>query len=385
MKKKTYIIVTIFILLSLILGLYWLSIAITCLFLLLIGKQILVGLITFNLIKKLVNVLFSFALIVCIAIGIRVFVADIYLIPSSSMENTLYPKDVILVNKLKYGPKTPQSPYEIPWVNIFYYVKDNSKKAIEAKKWTEKRLSGTSEIEQGDVIVFKNRQVMVKRCVAVAGDTFKIVNGTVFTNGEKYKTALHIRKTYQFKLTNTSQFYHQLDTLQLEVYVNSSRELGDNWKQATLSVQEAEKIKSLKEVSAFKLKTTNKPIQAKKFPWYKEKKWTLDNFGAIILPTRGMKIKLTEESFQLYSSTLRDYEQVKLKEKKGKFYLNNKQVTTYVFKHDYYFMMGDNRHDSYDSRYLGMIPKELMIGKVSCVLFSNKDDVFQWSRLFKAV
>lgn len=388
MKKKSYLIIAILIILPLIMGLFWLSIAIASLFLLYIVKQFLIGLIAVNPIKKTVNTLFSFALIVIITIAVRVFVADIYLIPSSSMENTLYPKDVILVNKLTYGPSLPKSPYEIPWINIFYYLKDSSKKAIAQKKWPEKRLSGTSEVKQGDVIVFKRfdkGMFLVKRCVATPGDTLTIIDGKIWNSKIKKDMVTNIRNTYEFKMNDIDKFEFQLDSLKLNIEALESRNSHDNWMKAKLSSQEFQLLKSFTSIDSIQQKIETKSIKANMFPWYKKKNWTLDNYGPLIIPKKGMTIKLNHDTFNFYQKILKNYEKVFLKRKNGKFYIKDNLVTTYTFKKDYLFMMGDNRHESYDSRYFGMTPKAKVIGKVQCVLFSNKDDTFQWNRLFKGV
>ncbi|WP_187269415.1 signal peptidase I, partial [Algibacter pacificus] len=116
-----------------------------------------------------------------IVVALKIFVFGVFKIPSSSMKNALFPKDVILVNKLKYGPRLPRSPFDIPFVNIGYYFNENAKKRFKEYWWPYKRLSGTASIEQGDVIVFNSPWekdfILVKRCVAISGDTLHIENG----------------------------------------------------------------------------------------------------------------------------------------------------------------------------------------------------------------
>ncbi|MCB4807943.1 S26 family signal peptidase [Tamlana sp. 62-3] len=137
-KKKYLILVLLFVVLT-IYGVFWLGGTILIIALLYLSINYLLSLIKNIFIKKLCKGIFSFLIFLFVAIGIRVFVVDIYLIPSSSMENTLYPKDVILVNKLKYGPNLPKSPYEIPWVNLYYLLQDNSKEAVTKRIWPVKR------------------------------------------------------------------------------------------------------------------------------------------------------------------------------------------------------------------------------------------------------
>lgn len=385
-KKSDCVLIVMSIVLS-VLGMFWLCIAIIMFALVYWGINYLIALIKKNFITKLCKVAFSFLMLICIAISIRVFIADIYLIPSSSMANTLYPNDVILVNKLKYGPNLPHSPYEIPWVNIYFYLKDNSKESVQKKIWKPKRLSGTSEIKQGDIMVFKrldNGPFMVKRCVAIAGDDFKIVNGNIYTNNKLYTKPEHIRNTYTFKLKKTRAFYRVIDSLNIESHFYTDKSNG-NWKLAKLSFLEAEKLKHLSSIDSLHLKTASSPIKSKMFPFYQEKKWTLDNYGSIKTPKQGMKIVLNDDTFKLYKEILENHENTTIKKQKDNFYVDGKTIKSYTFKKNYYFMMGDNRNDSRDSRYIGFIPEEKIVGKVSCVLFSNKDDKFQWNRLFKGV
>lgn len=385
-KKRLWALVLILAVLF-FLRLCWFAIFIFTVVFLYWGINYLLTSIKYNFLKKTCKSLFSFLMILVIAISIRVFVADIYLIPSSSMTNTLYPNDVILVNKLKYGPNLPQSPYEIPWVNIYYYLKDSSKEAIHKKKWQSKRLSGISNIKQGDIVVFKRRDegtLMVKRCVAIAGDSFKIVNSHIYTNNKLYPTPEHIRNKYTFKLENPRDFYKTIDSLNIETDVYSEKNEG-NWKLSELSHLEAEKLMHLNSIDSFHLKIADAPIRSKMFPWYQEKNWTLDNYGSIVIPKQGMKISLTNDTFNLYKEIIENYENTTIKKQKEVFFVDGKIITSYTFKKNYYFMMGDNRNDSQDSRYIGFIPEEKIVGKVSCVLFSNKDDRFQWNRLFKGV
>ncbi|MCB4807945.1 signal peptidase I [Tamlana sp. 62-3] len=329
-------------------------------------------------------------MILFIVINVRILIADIYLIPSSSMENTLYPKDVILVNKLKYGPNLPRSPYEIPWVNLYYLLQDNSKEAVTKKRWPAKRLAGASHVKQGDVIVFKNFSkdvVFVKRCAAIAGDTLKIKNGEVITNNNLYDAAEHIRNNYAFKIKSPKGFYNTIDSLNIDTHFYSLKSDG-YWKEAELSYLEIEKLKGLNLIDSVQKKTDVYILDEKKLYGRggENQAWTLDNYGPVVVPRAGMEIQLTNEAFRLYRGLIKHNENVFIKRKKNNtFHVNGKRITSYTFKKNYYFMLGDNRKQSRDSRYFGFLPEEKIIGKVSCVLFSNKDDKFQWNRLFKGV
>lgn len=385
-KTKHLILIAILILFA-ILGLSWLSIFILTVSLLYIGINYLISLVKYSFLKNLCNSIFSFLMIIIIAISIRIFLADIYLIPSSSMENTLYINDVVFVNKLKYGPNLPRSPYEIPWVNLFYYLKDNSKETVQKKIWSQKRLSGTSSMKQGDLVVFKrmdNNDFLVKRCVAGPGDSFKIVNSKIYTNNKLFYTPKGVLSRYTFKLKSPIAFKKAMDSLYIKTHVYSKHN-DDDWKTAKLSSLEAEELKHSNSIDSLHIMLADSPIKSKMFPWYQNKKWTLDNYGTIIIPKNGMQIQLTYDAFNLYKFIIKSYENVDIIKRDNIFLVKGKIISTYTFKKNYYFMMGDNRNDSRDSRYFGFIPEEKIVGKVSNILFSFKDNHFQWDRVFKEI
>ncbi|WP_345004359.1 signal peptidase I [Snuella lapsa] len=338
-----------------------------------------------KLIKKTLKGIWTFFFIFLIVIGTKLFMVDIYIIPSASMNNTLYTNDVILVNKLKYGPKLPRSPFEIPWINIAFYFNDRAKQRINEKWWIYKRLSGTINIKNGDVVVFtmfKDDMVIVKRCMGIAGDTLAIRRGDVYIGENILSPSNQILNTYEFSVNNRRVFYNKLDSIDLNIALNRTR---SNHFRTTLSLQEKSELERLGDVKGLKKVTDTLTSKSEVYPNSEYNCWNRDEYGPFVVPKKGMTISLTLENYALYHKAINEHEKVSIKTKEDKYTVNGTEVTTYTFKQNYYFMMGDNRNGSMDSRVWGIVPEERIIGKVQCVLWSNYQDTFQWNRFFKKV
>lgn len=298
------------------------------------------------------------------------------------MEGTLQNGDIILVNKLKYGPRLPRSPLEIPWVNILFYLTRNKETLNRKAYWSYKRLSGSTDIQNRDVVVFdmfEDNMVIVKRCMGIAGDTLEISDGEVFVNGNFFNPTKNVKNNYRLKNVVDVNLQNKMRSLNIR---SNLKRINKNWFEAVLSIQEKNMLENEGLIDSVKiiLDTT-----ITRFPKSEILHWTLDNYGPYIIPKKGMTINLNQINFDLYKKAINDHENINIEEKNGRYYFNGKEITAYTFKHDYYFMMGDNRKGSQDSRYWGLVPENRIIGKVQCVLFSNSRDEFQWERLFKKV
>lgn len=340
-----------------------------------------------RILKKVLTGVFKLFLFTTLVLSLKIFVFGVFKVPSSSMKNALFPKDVILVNKLKYGPRLPRSPFDIPLVNIGYYLNENAKKRIKEYWWPYKRLPGTTDIKQGDVIVFNSLWekdfILVKRCVAISGDTLHIKNGIVYNNEKAFKINTEKHK-YRFEIQDKKTFRNTLNSLGLN-HVNLIKSKNKTILKAKLSQNEVDVIKNLKSVKNFQLiLDTFKPNQ-KLLAKLPTKNWNYDNMGPFVIPKKGLQIDLNHDNYLLYKRIINKFENTNIKHIDGKFYIKDKIATIYTFQKNYYFMMGDNRKATSDSRVWGFLPEENVIGKVQYVLFSNFKNKFQWNRLLKGV
>ncbi len=337
--------------------------------------------------KKALKFILRLLFLILVILSFKIFVFGVFRIPSSSMENTLFPKDIILVNKLKYGPRLPRSPFDILFINIAYYYNENARKRFKEYWWPYKRFSGIDTIKKGDVIVFnslfRKDFILVKRCVAVAGDTLQIKNGIVYNNSKVFKVEA-AKYRYKFKVKHKTVFDNAIDSLNLG-HIKFSVIRHNNYLKAILSQDEVEKIKNLESIENFQISLDPYRPKRKFLAKLPNKNWTFDTMGPFVIPKKGLQINLNYENYLLYEKTINKFEKVNIKHDEGKFYVNGEITTTYTFKKNYYFMMGDNRKASSDSRVWGFLPEENIIGKVQCVLFSNYKNKFQWNRLLKSI
>jgi signal peptidase I len=385
-KHQKRIVICIIVLLLLLYQLIWLLIITVSIFLLRFLLLYLIKYINSKLLSKIAKGFTFFIIIFAISISMKLFVFGIFRIPSGSMENTLYTEDIILVNKLTYGPKLPRTPFDIPWINFLFYLNKDARANIDKDWWEYQRFSGIRDMAQDDVLVFQTSRTyfMVKRCVGLPGDNLKIEDGEIFTNNKKDISASTVKEHYNLVVINKKKFYNQLDSLKIEATIYP-RSKFNNELTGTFSGDDYERIKQFQSIESIKKKIENDTLSKNLFLVDNTKKWNVDRMGTFTIPKKGLVIELNENTFNIYKKTLQEFEKVALEKREESYFLDGAKAVNYTFKKDYIFVLGDNRKNSKDSRYIGFIPLESVVGKVQCVLYSNYNDSFNWSRLFKSV
>ncbi|UZR97348.1 signal peptidase I [Chondrinema litorale] len=330
-------------------------------------------------------------LFVAIIISCKIFVTQLFFIPSDSMKSSLQKGDIILVNKISYGARLPKSILEIPVINIISFIffnEEQLKNASDVGWWKYYRMPGFSIVKRNEIIVFNmpnnESKFVVKRAVGLPKDTLKIVDSNVFINNTLINEALSVRKVYSINYNNLFEINQLLDSLSISPIFNST-ELNQI---ISVALNQNQKLTLLKNKSIDSLTTEIEKVDTLNNKFYPNNvnfAWSANNFGPIIIPSKGMHIELNKENYILYEKVINKIEKAHIEELENKYYQNGKEVNSYSFKYDYYFMMGDNRSFSEDSRFWGFVQKKNIVGKVEFILFSKDQKGIKWERMFSEV
>lgn len=345
-----------------------------------------------------------------------------FTIPTSSLEKTLLVGDFLFVSKLNYGPRAPKTTVAFPMVHDTIPIV-GTKSYTNWPKLPYFRFPGFEEVEQNDIVVFNwpvdtvqkffdksgkgfikpidKKSNYVKRAVGLPGDSLAIKDGKVYVNNQALDLPERAKPQYSYIVQGKGKGF-DLRYLYKRYDITGAIGWADREKRqyyfSALSDETVENFKSHPNVeSVTKVINQKGNRESKIFPGSKNVSWNSDNFGAIYIPKKGETVKITAESLPFYKRIIEVYEGREMGitntiEKNGnEISLNRTPITEYTFKQDYYFMMGDNRHNSEDSRYWGFVPENHIVGKPVFIWMSwdsNAEGFFnkiRWERLFTTV
>lgn len=234
------------------------------------------------------------------------------------------------------------------------------------------------------------RENYVKRCIAVAGDELKIVDKQVYINGKAATNPKRIQYSY-FVSHPTGMQISAKKRKELNINEEDVQKVDQYSSVFRLNAEQRDKIEKLGYMVQI-IEDEAGEYDPSIFPHSPEYQWNKDNFGPLVVPAKGMTVQLDSKNIALYEQIIRQYENNELEVKGNKILINGKPATSYTFKMDYYFMMGDNRHNSADSRFWGFVPEDHIVGKASFVwlsvdkfkTWSDKGKI-RWNRMFKKI
>jgi signal peptidase I len=307
------------------------------------------------------------------------------------MENSMLVGDFLFVSKFHYGTRTPRTPLQIPLTHQKIWF-TNIPSYLDWVQLPTFRLPGISEVKREDVVVFNVPRVeennymlpkedwidypvdlktnYIKRCVAISGDILEITA----------KDEINERNLETLGIDPDDYTFMGRPEANKAVY------------QMFLTKAKVDALKALPYIiSVSEDYRTHEGPDVRIFPGSKYTQWNGDTYGPLVIPKEGMKIAVNDSTLSIYGSIIKDYDLNKdVKVENAKLFVDGKEVTEYTFNQNYYFMMGDNRHNSLDSRYWGFVPEDHIVGKGFFIWLSiDKHGSFlnkiRWSRFFKLI
>ncbi len=360
---------------------------------------------------------------------IRTFVFEAYVIPTPSMEKSLLVNDYLFVSKFAYGPRLPNTPIAMPfvhhtipglnvksyveWIHLPYtrwfpspvkrndvvvfnfpvndtLINDEVNFGSQRTYYEEVRAVGRDRVWQdhGDIIITRpvdKRENFIKRCVGIAGDSLQVINGVVNINGKPQEI-----------FPNSERMYRVINPRATSIDPDNLRQMGIGVREEQQDIRQYPNGEVLVNITNEEWSRLPESTRAL-FSYYKDEepgrvypyydtasKWSADDYGPIWIPKKGATIQLTPDNVVRYERVIHVYEGNEFENRGGKYFINGKESTSYTFKMDYYWMMGDNRHNSLDSRYWGFVPEDHVVGRASLIWFSWEGGP-RWKRIFGSI
>lgn len=360
---------------------------------------------------------------------IRVFFIEAYTIPTGSMEKSLLIGDFLFVSKVNYGARIPMTPVAFPFAHHTMPI-TGTKAYWDGIQWKYRRLPGMQDIKRNDVVVFNfpdgdtvaleaqdrdyyemvrsigsqavhsqytivsrpvdKRENYIKRCIGISGDVMSMSNGLVSINGkaEPMKRTGQIDYSVKFKTSDVNFPLFEDMGFVIERDITAISQDTYNF---IGTPDQMEKVKALDFVASVTTRTATPGVaEPSIFPQDPNRKWNADNWGPIQIPKKGWTVKLDSTNMPLYKRAIEIYEGNKLEKSGDGWMINGVKTNSYTFKMNYFWMMGDNRHNSLDSRYWGFVPEDHVVGKALFIWMSYSTDgsffnKIRWSRLFRGI
>jgi signal peptidase I len=362
--------------------------------------------------NKTMDTIGSLSFAIVVATLVHTYFIQPFTIPTSSLEKSLLVGDFLFVSKFNYGARTPMTPIAAPMVH-------DTLPLIKVKSYAEKpqlpyfRFPALQKIERNDIVVFNwpadtlyhmykaadkrydkpidKKTNYVKRCTAIPGDKIELKDGVVYINGKESILPERAKPQYSYKVAWDGKTQVNLDYIKQELQITDAfgQIANDTLLFSALPQESADRIKNIPGITKIE-RIIHKEADPVIFPG--SKNWNVDNLGPIYIPEAGKTVSLTKETLPFYKKIISEYEGKELIVSGNEIRIDGKVANSYTFEQDYYWMMGDNRHNSLDSRYWGFVPADHIVGKPIFIWMSIdgindgiKNWSIRWDRLFTTV
>jgi len=362
---------------------------------------------------------------IVVATFVHTYFIQPFTIPTSSLEKSLLVGDFLFVSKFHYGARVPNTTVAAPMVHdtipllrkkSYLYDDENPNSWKQKLQLPYLRIPGFETVKNNDIVVFnwpadtvaefftKDRKYLkpidkksnyVKRCLGIPGDSLKIKEGIVYVNGKPLVLPERAKPQHKYLVFYDHKIFSDAESFMSENDITDGIEYAhDRWDSDTLVVNamtdklaaKLHTVPGIKKVERIIFKEASLDV----FPYTKP--WNIDNYGPIYIPKAGATVALDLKSLPFYKKIIQEYENNTLEVRNGEIFINGKPSTSYTFKQNYYWMMGDNRHRSEDSRFWGYVPEDHIVGKPIFIWMSvkNFDKGFKnwsirWDRMFTTV